>query len=932
MTKFVVRQLRATRARALVLGLGLLIACAGFSVLDSVGVSNAVAVRGTLNRNFQPAYDILVRPRGSRTPLERSAGLVDAGFLSDLYDGISLRQWHGILRLAGVSVAAPVVNVGYSLQPVITTINLRPVVGSEAQQIFRIVPTWSVHDGLASYPSPSKYLFYSSDKWVQAVNNQSGTPSLVVARHGVLAACPNWVHSVALRNPFLSVYALKPQETLSCAGPRQDVRGTRYNIDAPGNEAVQVVYEVPVLVAAIDPVQEAKLVGLPTAMVHGAYLREGQGLSRPIVYNSFGGKKFADRRMPLIAASRSFADEVLSVRVQRLRIVGPAAALPERMASAGVGDYLDRLTGPTVINRTFSPSTLYRDNLANSRHSYNVGNYLTTGPVRYRVLGRRELTPLTVTNPQSVWQPITGTTESGNEPASPGANAIQFRRLTPYDVQGTFKTIANGWQLTAAPGATVQGTFDPERLRGFAPLSQVPLGTFFPPAVTGATTAARARLGDRPLGPTTNLGGYLSQPPLVLTTLNAAATFFNRAVYTGHHPRGTPIAAVQVRVSRIHGASQASIARIDQVAGEIYRATHLQVDVTAGSSPTPVRIDLPAGGFGQPPLAVQQGWVKKGVATVILSAANAKDSTLFVLILVVAVLFVANAASAAVRQRRREIATLATFGWGRRQIFTAVLGELTVIGLLAGVAGTVIAAIAILIAGLHFSVAHVLEVIPAAVLVALVAGAVPAWRAARLSPMAGLAPPVRTRAAHHRVRSIRGLAWVNLTRLPGRAVLGGLGLVVGVGALAFLLGIQHAFSGAVAGDVLGNHIDVQVHGSDYAAVALILVLSVGSVADVLIMNLRERSGELATLTATGWAQISLRRLILTEGLTIGVLGALLGAAVGVAGAGLLGAEVTRILPTTAGAFLLGVAVCALAALPALAILARQAPAAMLAAE
>jgi putative ABC transport system permease protein len=154
----------------------------------------------------------------------------------------------------------------------------------------------------------------------------------------------------------------------------------------------------------------------------------------------------------------------------------------------------------------------------------------------------------------------------------------------------------------------------------------------------------------------------------------------------------------------------------------------------------------------------------------------------------------------------------------------------------------------------------------------------------RLSPLADLGAPVRASAARRRVRSVIGLAWVNLTRLPWRTVLGGFGLVLGVGALAFLLAIQHGFSGTVAGDVLGNHINVEVQGSDYAAVALILVLAVASVADVLIMNLRERSGEIATLQAFGWSDATLRRLVVSEGVTVGVIGALLGAVIGLGGA------------------------------------------------
>ena len=60
---------------------------------------------------------------------------------------------------------------------------------------------------------------------------------------------------------------------------------------------------------------------------------------------------------------------------------------------------------------------------------------------------------------------------------------------------------------------------------------------------------------------------------------------------------------------------------------------------------------------------------------------------LFTLILVVCALFVANSATAAVRSRRRELGVLACLGWTRPRMFAAVLGELALIGLGAGVAG-----------------------------------------------------------------------------------------------------------------------------------------------------------------------------------------------------------------------------------------------------
>ncbi|MGH9064947.1 MAG: FtsX-like permease family protein [Acidimicrobiales bacterium] len=937
--RFIARRLRATPGPAVVLGVGLLVAALGFSLLLSESRSSTIAVRGTLNSNFQPAYDILIRPAGTRSQLERRDGLVDDNFLSNLYGGISIAEWHKILQLSGVSVAAPVENIGYVLADVPVEADLGKVIGSSPQQLYRVVPSFVVHGGLASFPLTDEYFYYTTDTWVNSSGNSNAAASLRVAGHaGPVPACFYYVHGEpANLGSGLSPFATTPLEGMVCAGPNQDVQGARYILDSPGHYGVELYFEFPVLLAAIDPVQEAKLVHLPQAMVSGSYLREGEGLSAPVA--SHHGTQFhlKIRNLPLLASSRTFVDEALQVKVQRLSLGEGPSTLPERLAAPHPGRYLDALSGPVVMKRTFDTASLYRTLLSSftSGNTSALGGYWTTSGVHYRTVGPVSLRPVRTANPPTVWGPTSANASTIAAIGPPGGNAPQYRRLSPFDATRAVIPDPSGMGATyVIPEAVVQGAFDPTRLPSFAPLSKVPLQTFYPPTVTGADPASRAALGGRRLGPTTNIGGYLGQPPLFLTTMKAATQFFDSSVYIG--ARGTkrkaPIAAIEVRVSRLSGANRASISRVKKVATEIYRATHLEVDITAGSSPTPVKIHLPGDRFGQPALVVQQGWTKKGVATVVLGALEAKDLALFVLVALVAGLFVANASLASVRQRRREIATLSTIGWNRRQVFAAALGEVALIGLVAGIAGAAISALLISVLGLHLASLRVLADIPASVLVAALAGAFPAWQASRLSPLEALAPPVSTRAARHRVRTVARLGLLNLTRLPGRTLLGAFGLVVGVGTLAFLLGIQTAFSGTVAGDVLGNAINVQVRGADYVAVALVIVLGAGSVADVLVMNLRERAGELAALRATGWADASLRQVVVTEGLALGLAGSALGAAGGLGAVLLFGAPVGAVYAGTLGALGAGIVVCVGAVLPALSALSRRLPAISLAGE
>jgi ABC-type antimicrobial peptide transport system permease subunit len=74
---------------------------------------------------------------------------------------------------------------------------------------------------------------------------------------------------------------------------------------------------------------------------------------------------------------------------------------------------------------------------------------------------------------------------------------------------------------------------------------------------------------------------------------------------------------------------------------------------------------------------------------------------------------------------------------------------------------------------------------------------------------------------------------------------------------------------------------------DLIAAVLALLLGAFSVADVLAVNLRDRAGEQAVLAATGWRPATLFRLAFTEGMVVGIVGAIAGGAVGLGLAAIL---------------------------------------------
>jgi len=326
------------------------------------------------------------------------------------------------------------------------------------------------------------------------------------------------------------------------------------------------------------------------------------------------------------------------------------------------------------------------------------------------------------------------------------------------------------------------------------------------------------------------------------------------------------------------------------------------------------RVDgLPGFHLPAPPYLV--AWtVPVLIAAIDPAAVDENSLVLFVLILAVCVLFVANSATAAIRGRRRELGVLACLGWTRPRLFTAVLGELAAIGLAAGVLGAVAALPLSAALGLRASPERAVLAVPVAIAVAVIAGLIPAWLAARADPVASIRPAVLATARGRLPGGVTGLAATNVLRTPSRALVGAVSLAVGISTLTMVTALSLAFRGVVVGSLLGDAVAVQVRGVDYIAVAATVLLGVLAVADVMFLNITERATELAAIRAFDWPEATLVRLVVTEGVIIGLAGSLAGAALGLGAAAAFAGQAPGFLYLVAAAAVVaGVLVTAAAA-------------------
>jgi hypothetical protein len=942
MLRMILAQLRRRLSRSVALVVGILVATTGFTVLTADTSAARLQATATVEANARGAYDILVRPHvnSSASADETAEGLVPPNFLSGQIGGITRNQWHAIERIPGIEVAAPIATYGYARAQVTATVDLTDQVDRAATtQVIEVKLDWRADRGLSTLADPATHFVYvTKHPLVWSVNEElseqyvwsDGKSRPRQSRCGDAALGATTIEiepDGSERSLCRAEYSIPDLSYDPSAHPQMVVAqllpdGTFQANPFGPSDRLTLTLQMPMylLLAGIDPEAEAQLVGLDHAVVTGEYLATGAA-PQPSDPATPGEPPWLD--LPVLATTTPEIDEELAVSVNRVGVspdvdvAGPGwTAFPPVLAPELESAARDHLT-----DVTFTAADQYQQLLTDvvARPEWSVADFVGLVQAGAPAMTRR---------PDGVLVP--GTIDALDPVDIAGGFYAPFRLIPPFVTDTAFRPlITSSVGMEVAPGVErdrvglmLTGTFDPAQLTAFSDLAGAPLETYRSPDLTGADQASRDALGDQALAPASNPAGYLSSPPMLLTTL--AAPIF----------REKPISAIRVRVAGVAGVDPISRERVRLAAERIQEATGLDVDITVGASLVPRTVALAPGSYGRPALNLTEWWTKKGVAMAIITATDRKSVVLFGLILVVCVLFLANAVSAAVRDRRAELAILACLGWPRRRLAYLIAGEVALVAL---VAGTLSAALAVPVgglAGVSLGALHAVEAIPVALGLAIFATMVPLMRASRSRPGAAVRPPVLAPRLrwHGRRRTLAGLALANLWRTPGRTLLGALCLAIGVASSTVLASVTWVFHGAITGSLLGDAVSLQVRGVDAIAVAATILLGLVAVADVLYLNVRDRAAEFAALRATGWSDAALARLVTFEGLGIGLLGAVTGAVAGLAGAARFAGTLSPDQLWLAAALALGGALAAGAAATLPALLQRRLPVSTLLAE
>src|SRR6266851_3223775 len=838
---------------ALVSGGFLLAACA-LILLSATTQTTLVRGNQIISQNWRPSYDLVVLPPRARIPADPS---VPSDLLAGYGGGISIQQYQQIKSLPGIEVAAPIAYVG----------NIQ-------------MPTPELYFKLPGFPTG----YYQLDYVLTAFNGQR---QLVETQETDVV----YISSGSDTGPVTDTSSQQPPDVLQALGTQLSMvlNETQDTLLGPLDTPALGTF----VLAGIDPQAENQLVHLNKSIQSGRMLTEqdtvhldtripGNPDYSPVLH-----KSFPYEAIPMLI-HRKLPGQIALHLTLTLLYHGPMT--PEQIEARGGIPYLQQLPGKQIIFQGTVPL------VQNDPQRFSGASLVWDGQAWQRIVS-------------STTQGITASYQldfsSASTPASlsyypaQAPDGSQAYILVPKGTQGgeamfrvltTLKTVKSTNVLD--PGGP-DVFYDYEAVGEFTdnglaaqinnPLNWLPENTYSVPPVILRYDAQGHPVTPATLLPTTNPAGYVMQPPLALTTIAAACEL------VGNHC----ISAIRVRVAGVVTPNQESWKHIQQVAQEIHQQTGLQVVVTLGSSPQPTLVYVPGIHTGElgatqdiAPLGwAEERWIHIGAGLTYLNQLGSTRLLLLGAVLAVCLGYLAVAFSALVSSQRREFAVLSLLGWRPWQPIRLFLLQALILALGGGLVGL----------GLALLTARFLEAtplwlvviwtIPVMLAFACISTLYPLWQIWHIRPAELLRAGSTVSSGQARLLGSRiggllmpigTLVIRNLGRSRTRALIAALSLFLSALLLMVMVNGVLALHQALQGTLLGDYVLLQTAVPQIAGCVIAIVLTFLSVADLLLLQVRERQKEIGLLQAVGWRPWAIQRLFVQEGLMLAMIGAIPG--------------------------------------------------------
>lgn len=622
-------------------------------------------------------------------------------------------------------------------------------------------------------------------------------------------------------------------------------------------------YGSDVLIAGIDPEAESALVGIDEAIIQNENSRFFTA-EDTVEESEVGFDNLTDIKIPVILSNREYVDAEMTYTFEKLDFPFAPSEQGETMEEIkqnGGEAFLEKQEGNEVKKYAYTTTDVHQelvqnvlDASVNSSAGYEDFNWLTfkPSPVEY--------------------EPVT----------SPFGNRWPFSyQVQPYEVpEDTLLAIRHMYRPAKKFGESSAewprlkldyvGVFDPQNMQmSKDPLTELPMETYFPAKAQWVMDADNQPVNPpTDMKPTNNPYGFLTKPPLVLTTLEAAA----------HVLGDEPISAIRVNVAGVDSMNEASEAKLQAVAAEIEAKTGLITDITLGSSPQLALTHLPGLNGEEAVGWVQQPWIKLGSSISIFQETKVGMSGVIASVILVAIVYVFASNIIMLYARKKEFSVLLALGWRPSQLSRLLILESTILGILVALISWLILGTFMITGSIDTSLLRVFLIGASGLAIYWLGSILPIWMIRRIKPYEAMRSGEIANRTRRWVRSesVIGMSFNNLLTQWQRSLLSILAIAVPTSLFIFFLFVTFRLKGVLYATWLGEFVALEVGTMHYVAMTVALLIAVLTTTEIMWQNVSERQAQIAVLKATGWQNHSVRLLVICEGIMTGFLAGIFG--------------------------------------------------------
>ncbi|GGP08514.1 FtsX-like permease family protein [Oceanobacillus neutriphilus] len=824
MIKWIINYWRRNKGKFALLVIGAILISSGLSFLIGLSETSKGTIVNALEKKWNASYDIVVRPNGSKSETEKD-GLIDPNYLSGLQGGISFEDLDKIKEIDDVEIAAPISVIGFTSIEIVFAEMKFPERG-----IYKITVNYVENDGIQNYS-----------------------------------------------NGYIAYYGIDIG-----LNPENMERLSHYGLSVNLEKNVELYGTFNFLVAGIDPSEEAKLIRLNKAMLSNEgnrYFSDSDKV-QSITETSEGdeeleelGIDFNYQRVtaPVIMSNVSSINNYQEATLEKLDIgtdLESAEDIKEFLAELeqnGKEGYLD----------TFETEPMETVKATSEMLHENLLEQSSLGAYRDLILYEKA-SPLTY---ETVPSPFPERWDIAYKIISPGDQIVnidgektgdisdytyytKYRELSFYDEPA----------LSRAPRLTPEflGYYDPRQLSiSSDPVTELPMETYRTPTAKHMLDAYGSPVNPpEQVTATSNPFGYLMQSPTMLTNMEAAREIVGEEA----------ISAIRIKVAGVKSPGPESQSKLEAIAQEITNETGLEADITLGSSPQPVLIQIPSVDDLDSLGWVEQPWIKTGESIAIYDEAVLGYSGIIICLMAVAIMYVFTTNFISYLSRKKEFAVLKALGWKNSKLRHLLLAESMLIG---GFVSFITLIVLIILQQQNpgaLSFWRIGLIISFILLIYFTGALYPSYLVNRISPYEVMKQgEISERGARlGRTRGVVSLVRNNLMSRWRRHFVSVLTIALPTALLILFLFVSFQLDGVMYTSWLGEYVALEIGPIHYYAVILSLVIAVMTTAELIWQNVLERTKEIALFKALGWGNQRIYMMVLLEGALLGFLAGIIG--------------------------------------------------------